>query len=109
MTTMNSSNKGGRVALVFGISGDQGQYVATGLLASGDYEMVYGVTHHSKEHVHAIDRQLGMPIILRDINALSTDKSNGDSLNTLTFSREIYPMCTSWRPYLSTQKPHTSS
>ena len=84
MTTMNSNNKGGRVALVFGISGDQGQYVATGLLASGDYEMVYGVTHHSKEHVHAIDRQLGMPIILRDINALSTDKSNGDSLNTLT-------------------------
>lgn len=53
---MDSYN--GKVAIVFGISGEQGQHVAHGLLADSSYNAVYGVTHSIEENIDNIKRYL---------------------------------------------------
>ena len=48
-----------KVALVFGISGDQGQAVAKGLLSTRSYKHVYGVTRDlTEEHIQSIERHM---------------------------------------------------
>eukprot|EP00579_Thalassiosira_antarctica_P020951 CAMPEP_0201953666 /NCGR_PEP_ID=MMETSP0904-20121228/1931_1 /ASSEMBLY_ACC=CAM_ASM_000553 /TAXON_ID=420261 /ORGANISM="Thalassiosira antarctica, Strain CCMP982" /LENGTH=439 /DNA_ID=CAMNT_0048497551 /DNA_START=60 /DNA_END=1379 /DNA_ORIENTATION=+ len=53
-----------KAALVFGISGDQGQSVASGLLATGSYHRVYAVTRDvTKDHVGAIAKSVPVKVI----------------------------------------------
>jgi len=47
---MKASHSKKKTALVFGISGDKGQFVARGLLDSQSYDTVYGVTHAVTAH-----------------------------------------------------------
>ena len=50
-------------ALVCGISGDQGQAVAQGLLATGAYRRVYGATRDaSSAHVEALAKHMSVPV-----------------------------------------------
>ena len=69
------SNKDNNVALVFEISGDQGQSVAAGLLATGIYQKVYGVTRDvSKHHAKAIANHMSVPVVNIDVQTENDDK-----------------------------------
>lgn len=64
---INGNEENGKVALVFGISGDQGQAVATGLLTTGSYRLVYGATRDvSPEHVDTIAKHISVPVRRED-------------------------------------------
>lgn len=60
----NAENNGNsKVALIFGISGEQGQYVAKGLLSTRTYRHVYGITRDvSPSHVASIEEHMGVPV-----------------------------------------------
>eukprot|EP00804_Cyclotella_cryptica_P006737 CCRYP_015702-RA/>CCRYP_015702-RA protein AED:0.02 eAED:0.02 QI:194/1/1/1/1/1/2/358/821 len=61
---MNTKKK---TALVFGISGDQGQFVTRGLLDSQSYDTVYGVTHAVTAHVmDVMARRLDVKVVRGD-------------------------------------------
>jgi len=63
-TSNNDDNHNNdKVALIFGISGEQGQYVAKGLLSTGAYRHVYGITRDvSPSHVASIEEHMGVPV-----------------------------------------------
>ena len=59
-----------KIALVFGISGDQGKAVASGLIATGSYLHVYGCTHDvSSENIEAIAKHMSVPVSIDITNA----------------------------------------
>lgn len=61
--TMSASFAPRKIALVFGISGDQGQFVAAGLLATGAYNRVYGATRDVTEaHIEGIAKHMLVPV-----------------------------------------------
>ena len=62
-----------KVAIIFGISGEQGQHVARGL-TNGSYSKVYGVTHSIEDHFKDIKSRLS------DVNIDITvnDSDGGD-------------------------------
>lgn len=63
MTSKAKDSTFEKVALVFGISGDQGQSVASGLIATGSYHQVYGATRDlTKDHVEAIAKHMSVPV-----------------------------------------------
>mmetsp|Transcript_45106 Transcript_45106/g.94614 ORF Transcript_45106/g.94614 Transcript_45106/m.94614 type:complete len:784 (+) Transcript_45106:71-2422(+) len=69
----------GKAALVFGISGDQGQAVARGLLASSSYHHVYAVTRDiSKDRVEAIAKSI--PVSLNNDEEAGDDDIAHDSV-----------------------------
>ncbi|KAL7542655.1 hypothetical protein ACHAXR_011962 [Thalassiosira sp. AJA248-18] len=68
------------VALVFGISGDQGQSVASGLLAAGSYSRIYGVTRDvSRDRIEAIAKRMSVPVEVDD-GAAGDNTLAGDSV-----------------------------
>lgn len=86
-------------ALVFGISGDQGQFVARGLLDSHSYDAIYGVTHAATDRtIDAIARRLDAEVVRgsvgmgddtvnegggKRITLLQADLSNASSLRAV--------------------------
>lgn len=76
----SNDTKIGRVALVFGISGDQGQAVASGLIATGTYRRVFGVTRVvSKAHADAISGHMSVPVLMEE--EVPGDDNAGDSID----------------------------
>ena len=59
-----------KIALVFGISGDQGQAVASGLIATGSYLHVHGCTHDVSNNFEAIAKHMSVPVSI-DITNVS--------------------------------------
>jgi hypothetical protein len=62
-TNHNNKTMNNKAAIIFGISGEQGQHVARGLLSDPSYIIIYGVTHSIEDHREAIERQLGVSVL----------------------------------------------
>jgi hypothetical protein len=80
-------------AIVFGITGEQGQYVARGLLADGSYDNIYGVTHSiDNDRVAALEKMLAVPV-LPHLNTTDDTDTAADVDDTADVTRNVKKQC----------------
>ena len=91
-----------KVAIIFGISGEQGLTVARGILNDGSYQVIYGVTHSIAKHLHHIKRQLDVHVVLPPHMNNSTTTTNTNNKRCLLLQEADLSNATSLKAIFQT-------